>query len=96
MNAGATSVTDFAVVLLPVFCAGGEGLSHRVFLVPSAPLSGGAFSTVLQTTNSGGEVDGSMEVSGQLSATSGSGSLRYNRAGCGSGPLTWTATRTSG
>lgn len=94
VSTGATGVSDFAVVLLPVFCAGGEGLTTRVFLVPSVPVTGGAFAGVLQTTNPGGQVDGSMEVSGQLGNDTASGSLRYNRAGCGSGPLTWTATRT--
>ncbi len=94
VSTGATSVDNFAVPLLTVFCAGGEGLATRVFLVPTAPVSGGAFATVLQTTNSGGEVDGSMELSGQLGTDTASGSLRYNRAGCASGPVSWTANRT--
>ena len=78
--------------MLPVYCYG-SGYTTKVFLVPSAPVSGGAFSTVLATTNDGGQVDGSFEVSGQLGNSSASGAMKYTRAGCTSGPLTWTATR---
>ncbi|MGZ5336698.1 MAG: hypothetical protein ACXWDT_01495 [Solirubrobacterales bacterium] len=91
VSAGDASVDNFAVTVLPVYCFG-EGFVNRVFLIPSTPLSGGAFATVLQTTNDSGQVDGRFEASGTLTNTTGSGALRYERAGCSSGPLTWTAT----
>ena len=91
VSAGDASVDNFAVTVLPVFCAVG-GFQNKVFLIPSTPLSGGAFSTDHSTTNDMGQVDGHFTASGTLAGTTGSGALRYERGGCSSGPLTWTAT----
>ena len=91
VSAGDASVDNFAATVLPVYCFGG-GFQNKVFLIPSTPLGGGAFSTDFATTNGGGQVDGHFTASGTLSGTTGSGALRYERGGCSSGPLTWTAT----
>jgi hypothetical protein len=92
VSAGDVSVDNFAVTVLPVYCFGG-GFQNKVFLIPSIPLSGGAFSNPdYQTTNDMGQVDGHFSASGTLTGTTGSGALRYERGGCSSGPLTWTAT----
>ena len=87
----------FAVVQLPVYCYGTSsgGLTTKVFLVPSAKVKqSGKFKRTYKTKNNGGQVDGTLKVSGRFkSAKKASGKLSYVGGGCSSGPVKWSAKR---
>jgi hypothetical protein len=88
-------VKNFAVVQLSVFCFGGEGLTTRVFLVPSAKVKkSGKFKTVYHPKDESGQVLGNLELSGRFKTSKkASGKLNYTQEGCSSGPVKWSAKK---
>jgi hypothetical protein len=87
------SLKNFAVTLLPVYCTVG-GLTHRVYLMPSAKVqNNGSFKRTYKTKDHG-QVDGKLKLSGKFkSSNKASGNLSYVRDGCSSGPVGWSAKR---
>jgi hypothetical protein len=90
-------MTDFTVPAYPVYCFGstpGTGeVTTRIFAVPSVPIgTSGDFNTAYHPTDSQGQPDGELDVSGSFtSANTVSGKLNYNRNACYGG-ADFTAT----
>ena len=87
-------VKTFAVATLPVYCYA-EGFTTEVFLIPSAKVrASGRFRRAYKTKDEFGRVDGTLTVSGRFkTARRASGKLDYQRGGCTSGKLNWSAKR---
>jgi hypothetical protein len=90
VSAAGDKMTKFTVPAYPVYCfniLGGPGsgeVTTRTFYVPSIDIAAdGKFDAVYHPTNSNGDADGELEVSGQFQSNNQvSGKLNYNRGQC--------------
>lgn len=90
VGSGGGVMTEFNAPTYPVYCfnvVGGPGsgeVTTRIFYVPSIPIdAGGNFNIAYHPTDSQGQPDGELDVSGSFtSATTVSGKLNYSRNAC--------------